>query len=172
MRYHHNFVRCLLRCTVHSRPNILALNFGTKFAQSSIVLGIIISVTMVLLYFFWSQTNRLQDVDAEEAFPSVDAKDRGKRLIFVCFALSVLYLPLSTIVIHALVWSDDFWAISNPYTNATANPPIVAPLGPLDEFRDPLDFCYTTTMKRNEVNFAPIVVIVSATAFAIVSDEN
>ena len=49
--------------------------------------------------------------------------------------------------------------VPNPYLNATSLPPVVEPLGPPDQYRDPLDFCWTTTMKRNEVNFAPVVVI-------------
>ncbi|EJD04096.1 uncharacterized protein FOMMEDRAFT_133444 [Fomitiporia mediterranea MF3/22] len=151
-------------------PNILALNFGATVVQSSIVLGIIISATMVLLYFFWSMTNRLEDLDAQEGFPTVQPKGSGWGLILVCFMLTVLYLPLSTIVTHALVWSDDFWVVANPYINATTNPPSLPPLGPSDEFRDPLDFCYTTTMKRNEVNLAPIIVIVSGVAFLTVRE--
>lgn len=90
-------------------------------------------------------------------------------MIIVSFILSALYLPLSTIATHGLVWADDFWVVSNPYLNATVNPPVLPPLGPPDEFNDPLDFCYTTTMRRDEVNFAPIVVIVSALTFAFVS---
>ena len=112
------------------------------------------------------------DVNAQEGFPPpTTLKTKGKGLIFVCFMLSVLYLPLSTIVTHALVWSDDFWAVPNPYVNATTNPPVLPPLGPPEEFHDPLDFCYTTTMKRNKVNFAPVIVVVSAIAFTLVSNE-
>ncbi|KAG6862355.1 hypothetical protein C0995_011795 [Termitomyces sp. Mi166 len=67
--------------------------------------------------------------------------------------------------VHVLVWSQDLWVVPNPYTNATSYPPVLPPLGPPDEYRDPLDFCWTTTMRRNEVNYAPFVVILSALGF-------
>ena len=80
------------------------------------------------------------------------------------FVLTVLYLPLSTMSMHVLVWSDDLWVVPNPYTNSSVNPPDLPPLGPADEFLGPLDFCYTTTMKRNELNYAPVLVILAVTS--------
>ena len=67
--------------------------------------------------------------------------------------------------VHILVWSDDLWVVPNPYVNATTFPPEVTPLGPADEFRNPLDFCYTTTMLRNEINYAPAVVVIAVICF-------
>jgi hypothetical protein len=29
--------------------------------------------------------------------------------MFISFALIILYLPMSTMAVHALVWSEDFW---------------------------------------------------------------
>jgi len=75
--------------------------------------------------------------------------------------------------VHVIVWSEELWPISNPYRNKTlewANgTPILPALGPTEEFRDPLDFCWTTTMKRNEVNYAAIIVILAAIAICVVS---
>jgi hypothetical protein len=85
----------------------------------------------------------------------------------VTFLLTIIYLPLSTMAVHVLVWSSDLWATPNPYTNAATFPPVVPPLGPTSEYRDPLDFCWTTTMKRNEINYAPALVIISL--FVVVS---
>lgn len=136
-------------------------------AQSSLFLGLFIFITGALLYYFWSATNKCEPTDVEEGFSSSPSKG-GWRLIIVAFILSALYLPLSTIVVHAIVWSDDFWAVSNPYTNSSVNPPVVALLGPPDQFYDPLDFCYTTTMKRNQFNYAPIIVAISAFTFVAV----
>ncbi len=90
-------------------------------------------------------------------------------LLIVTFILTVVYLPLSTMAVHVLVWSEDLWAVPNPYTNATSFPPIVASLGPAEEYRDPLDFCWTTTMKKNEINFAPVVVVLAAVVVLSVS---
>lgn len=84
--------------------------------------------------------------------------------MIVTFVLTVIYLPLSTMAVHVLVWSDDLWAVPNPYTGTTASL-TSEPLGPSDEFRDPLDFCYTTTMLRNEVNWAPVIVILAIVSF-------
>ena len=152
---------------MHS-PNILALNFGTTVIQSSLFLGLFILITGALLYYFWSATNKCEPLDVQEGFSSIGSSYGGWRLILVSFVLSALYLPLSTIIVHALVWSDDFWAVPNPYLNSTTFPPNVAPLGPADQFYGPLDFCYTTTMKRNEFNFAPLIVLVSALTFITV----
>jgi hypothetical protein len=82
--------------------------------------------------------------------------------LIVTFLLTVIYLPLSTLAVHVLVWSQDLWVVSNPYVNATTNPPIVPSIGPPDAFRDPLDFCWTTTMAKSQINFAPIVIIIAA----------
>ncbi|KAG5647947.1 hypothetical protein DXG03_006981 [Asterophora parasitica] len=64
--------------------------------------------------------------------------------------------------VHVLVWSQDLWVVPNPYANATSFPPDVPPLGPSSEYRDAMDFCWTTTMKRNQVNYAPIVIVLAA----------
>lgn len=77
------------------------------------------------------------------------------------FVLTVLYLPLSTMAMHVVVWSDDLWVVPNPYTDSTVDPAELPLLGPAAEFRAPLDFCYTTTMKRNEINYAPVLVILA-----------
>lgn len=156
---------CLLRA---ARPNIIAFNFGSTFLQSIVFLGIIMALSGVLLYLFWSATNKCESPDIDEGLPVKPSKRNDWTLITVSFILSVLYLPLSTIATHALVWSDDFWVVSNPYVNSTTNPPELPPLGPSNEFHDPLDFCYTTTMRRNEVNYAPIIVLASAITFCLV----
>ncbi|THH11204.1 hypothetical protein EW145_g801 [Phellinidium pouzarii] len=146
-------------------PNVLALNFGSTVIQSLLFLGLLVGIIALFLCYFWSATNNLRLFDVQEGFLSTTSGKSGWGLILASFLLSMLYLPLSTIVTHALIWSDDFWVVPNPYVNATSNPPIVPPLGPSNEFYDPLDFCYTTTMKRNEFNYAPIIVIVSSLAF-------
>lgn len=152
------------------RPNVLALNFGSTVVQSLVFLGVFVLIAALLLYYFWSATNKCEPSDIQEGLPPTPQKRSDWGLIIVSFVLSVLYLPLSTIATHALVWADDFWVVPNPYVNATSLPPQLPPLGPSDEFHDPLDFCYTTTMKRNEFNFAPIVIIISALTFLFVSN--
>ncbi|KAF7347866.1 hypothetical protein MVEN_01544400 [Mycena venus] len=87
--------------------------------------------------------------------------NNGTVLVIITFLLAVIYLPLSTLAVHVLVWSQDLWIVPNPYTNATSFPPVVPPLGPSSEYKDPLDFCWTTTMKRDEVNWAPVLIILA-----------
>jgi hypothetical protein len=90
-------------------------------------------------------------------------------IIAASFALTVLYLPLSTIAVHGLFWSSDFWVVPNPYTNDTVTLADLPTLGPSSIYRDPLDFCFTTTMRRDEVNYAPVIVVMSAITFIFVS---
>lgn len=153
----------------HPSPNVIAFNFGSTFLQSIVFMGIIMTLTTILLYLFWSATNKCEPPDIDEGLPINSSRKSEWSLIVVSFFLSVMYLPLSTIATHALVWADDFWVVPNPYVNATTDPPQLSPLGPANEFHDPLDFCYTTTMRRNEVNYAPIIVLVSAVTFGLVS---
>ncbi|KAH9178928.1 hypothetical protein EDB89DRAFT_2172217 [Lactarius sanguifluus] len=139
-------------------PNILALNFATTLVQSLIFLVIFMGLSGLLLYAFHTSTAPCKRYSSLEGFQQPD-RSSGRSIVITSFLLTVVYLPLSTLAVHVITWSDDLWAVPNPYLNSTTNPPVVAPLGPPDQFRDPLDFCYTTTMKKNEINFAPLVVI-------------
>ena len=107
------------------------------------------------MLYVTKEASRLQ---IQEGFQS-PTPPGGLGIIFVTFVLMVLYLPLSTMALHVIIWSSDLWVVPNPYINATSTPPVLEPLGPPEQYRDPLDFCWTTTMKRNEVNFAPVVVL-------------
>lgn len=91
---------------------------------------------------------------------------RGYR-IAVIFVITSLYVPLSKISIGALVWTSDFWAIENYY--ASTDSPEVSSLGALDVFRDPLDFCYTTSMRRAGFNWAIPILIVAAVTVLVVT---
>ncbi|KAI9462355.1 hypothetical protein BJY52DRAFT_1116426 [Lactarius psammicola] len=143
-------------------PNILALNFATTLVQSLIFLVIFMGLAGLLLYAFHTSTAPCKRYSSLEGFQQPD-RSSGRSIVITSFLLTVVYLPLSTLAVHVITWSDDLWAVPNPYLNSTTNPPVVAPLGPPDQFRDPLDFCYTTTMKKNEINFAPVVVIAAIT---------
>lgn len=154
------------RCAnVTHRPNVLAFNFASGLVQSLILLVTFMAVAGVLLYFFMKMTAACCSVIIPEGLQSTNYMKHTWAILLTSFTLSVIYLPLSTMAVHVLIWSDDLWAIPNPYTNATTFPPQVEPLGPSDEFRDPLDFCYTTTMRRNEINYAPAVFIIAVLCF-------
>jgi hypothetical protein len=150
------------------RPKILALNFASTLVQSLIFLLIFMAITTGLLFHFHRSVSLCDRYNAIEGLHRPEQNGAQWSIVVVTFLLTVIYLPLSTMAVHVLVWSQDLWIIPNPYVNATSYPPIVSPLGPASEFKDPLDFCWTTTMKRNEVNYAPVVIIISALVFSSV----
>jgi len=150
-------------------PNILALNFASTHTQSLLLLIILMGISAILLFHFRRATLHCQRYNTTEGLQQPEPRGAKWGLVIVSFFLTVIYLPLSTLAVHVLVWSQDLWVVPNPYVNATTNPPVVSPLGPPDAFRDPLDFCWTTTMAKSQVNFAPVVIIISAFAFITVS---
>ena len=169
-----NYVCCPLDCAycngllIDDSPNILAFNLATGTRTALIMLTVLMFVSAGLLYYFTRTTRICRNLVKTEGIQLPTKMTKQWGLILATFTLTAVYLPISTMAIHVLVWSDDLWAVPNPYTNATTNPPQVAPLGPADEYRDPLDFCYTTTMKRNEINLAPSLVILSVIVIASV----
>lgn len=151
-------------------PNILALNFAPVIIESLVFLTAFIFFDFVLLFIFYRSSRACRRYNSIEGLQRTETRGKQWGLVIVTFLLMVIYLPLSTISVHVLVWSDELWAIPNPYTNATSLPPILPPLGPSNEYRDPLDFCWTTTMKRNEINLAPIFFALSTLVFIFVGD--
>ncbi|TRM60170.1 hypothetical protein BD626DRAFT_408024 [Schizophyllum amplum] len=142
-------------------PNFLALNFASTLTESIIFLIAFMVVTSILLFYFHRQTRHC---DRYVALEGLQSEDPGSRwgVMIVSFLLTVIYLPLSTIAVHVLIWSDDLWVGGNPYANATSLPQDLPALGDASEYRDPLDFCWTTTMKKNEINYAPVIIILAS----------
>jgi len=122
----------------------------------------------VLLFLFYRETSACSKFARAEAFQG-PRRDSGWGLVLTTFLLSIIYLPLCTVAVHVIAWSDDLWVVPNPYINATSNPPILPPLGPPAEYREPLDFCWTTTMRKDEINFAPLIVTIATLLFFGVS---
>jgi hypothetical protein len=127
------------------------------------------AIAAVLLFYFYRFTLHYERCNVVEGLQQPEPKGENWGLVIVSFLLAVIYLPLSTLAVHVLVWSQDLWVVPNPYINATSYPPVLPPLGPPSEFRGPLDFCWTTTMEKTQVNFAPVVVIIAAIVFMTVS---
>jgi hypothetical protein len=116
------------------------------------------TLAFLLLFYFYRAAKKALALSKQEGLlplPSYKGKQWG--LMLSTFILTAVYLPLSTMATHVLVWSDDLWVVPNPYTNATTFPPVITPLGPSTEWRDPLDFCWTTTMRKDQVNWAPVI---------------
>jgi len=132
-----------------------------------VYLLVLMFITLALLFYMLYVTKEASRLQIQEGFqpPTVPG---GVGIMIVTFLLMVLYLPLSTMALHVVIWSEDLWVVPNPYINATSLPPALGPLGPPEEYRDPLDFCWTTTMKRNEINFAPAVVLCGLIVMATV----
>ncbi|RDB29648.1 hypothetical protein Hypma_015565 [Hypsizygus marmoreus] len=150
-------------------PNILALNFASTLVQSLFFLLIFMAIAAGLLYYFYRSSFNVDRYDIVEGLQQTGPKGKRWGLVIVTFLLTVIYLPLSTMAVHVLVWSQDLWIVPNPYTNATSFPLVVPPLSPASEYRDSLDFCWTTTMKRNQVNYAPVVIILAAIVFVFLT---
>ena len=150
------------------RPNVLALNFASTVAQPLIFLVIFMAIAAGLLYHFYRSTCHYDRYSTNEGLQTPDLNSRQWSLIIVTFLLTVIYLPLTTMAVHVLVWSQDLWVVPNPYNGTTSLPPVVPPLGPESEYRSPLDFCWTTTMKKNQVNYASIVIIMSVVVILFV----
>ena len=123
-----------------------------------VYLLVLMFIALALLSYMLYVTKEASRLQIQEGLqkPTISG---GLGIIFVTFVLIVLYLPLSTMALHVVIWSSELWVVPNPYINATSLPPVLEPLGPPDQYRDPLDFCWTTTMKRDEINFAPAVVL-------------
>jgi hypothetical protein len=150
-------------------PNMLALNFASTIIQSLLYLLIFLSISSALLFYFWRVTERCAELQNLEGLQVAETKNYGVATVCVTFILAVIYLPVSTMAVHVLTWSDDLWVVPNPYKNATTWPPQVDPLGSPEEWRDPLSFCYTTTMRKNEINWAPVLVLVALVVSSMVS---
>jgi hypothetical protein len=165
---------------------VLALNFGGKLLQSIAFLSVLTVISGGLLIWFHKLTSRWASDAAPEGLLSRDPSRETRAIPFVSFALTVLYLPLSTISVHAIVslcssdlirpfnmlqtWSSDFWPIDNPYTGLDGTQrPEIPPLGPSSVFRDPHDFCWTTTMRKDEINYAPAAIILAIFTLIFVS---
>lgn len=132
------------------------------------MLVIMMLLAGVLLYLFYRATSACCRLGTPEGFQPPSYLQNRWSLVIMSFLLTAIYLPLSTMAMHVLVWSDDLWIVPNPYVNATNFPPVLPSLGPAAEYRDPLDFCWTTTMKRNELNWAPFVFVVAVICFVAV----
>jgi hypothetical protein len=143
------------------RPNVLALNFASTVAQPLIFLVLFMAIAAGLLYHFYRSTCRYDRYHTTEGLRTPDLDGSRWSLVIVTFLLTVIYLPLSTMAVHVLVWSQDLWVVANPYNGTTSSLPVVPPLGPASEYRNPLDFCWTTTMKKNQINYAPMVIVLS-----------
>ncbi|KAJ1043173.1 hypothetical protein NDA10_005586 [Ustilago hordei] len=145
-------------------PAILAFDLVSVFGYAVIFFLIWILITALALWTFWRTTKAHNPNKTLEAFDSqgwiYKSSSRGTRFANTClvFLLGLLYLPLSKLAIDALVWSSDFWPVANPYKRGIDDPVPGSLLGDPDIWRAPLDFCYTTTMRKDAFNYAYVII--------------
>lgn len=161
---------------------ILGLDFVSAFGKAVLWFWLFGCICALGLYEFYRLTGgwrgprrRLSNsarfgegFDMEDNFHNSKLKLTWRQsktyITTLTFILTSFYVPLSKISIGALAWTSDFWAIPNPYVES--DQPQVEPLGPSDLYRDTLDFCYTTTMKKPQgllmnINWTVPIILVS-----------
>ncbi|GAA6052609.1 hypothetical protein JCM3770_006400 [Rhodotorula araucariae] len=177
-----------LRLLFVTVPSFLSLDFVSAFGQALAFLLVLTVATLVALYEFFRFTGgwrgparasgRGGQLDLGEGFDREDLQERPHRRwrdsyawrVAVTFWCGSLYLPLSKLAIGALVWSDDFWVVTNPYELYRTDDPVPPALGDAKEFYPSMDFCWRTTMRRragtHHLNFAFALVPVSVAVLA------
>ncbi len=145
-------------------PAILGFELVSVFGYAIIFFIIWILITALALWRFWRMTKAHNPNKNVEGFDSqgwiYKSASRGTRFANTClvFVLGLLYLPLSKLAVDALVWSSDFWPVPNPYKGGIDHPDPGQLLGDPDIWRAPLDFCYTTTMRKDAFNWAYVII--------------
>ncbi|KAG9068273.1 hypothetical protein KI688_011868 [Linnemannia hyalina] len=143
-------------------PAVLSMDFPRAIGYGMIFLFIFGLICWIALYTFkiMTRADPNDDIEGLEVSSwSLRSKKQRMETISIVFLLTTLYLPLAKLSFDALVWSDTMWPISNPYT--TADFPVLQPLGPSGIYRDPSDFCWVTSMKIQDLNFAYIIIPVA-----------
>ncbi|KAH8835302.1 hypothetical protein DL96DRAFT_1702300 [Flagelloscypha sp. PMI_526] len=132
-------------------PNVLALNFASGVIPSLIFLLVFMCLAGILLYYFRRTMLDCERYKIMEGLQSPKPSSQWGAILgnhirwthlfelclnasssLVTFLLTLIYLPLSTLSVHVLVWSSDLWVVKNPYINATSIPPALPPLGPTE----------------------------------------
>lgn len=145
-------------------PAVLGFDLVSVFGYAVIFFVVWIVITALALWHFWRMTKAHNPNKNVEGYDSqgwiYKSASRGTRFANTClvFVLGLLYLPLSKVAVGALVWSSDFWPVPNPYKGGIDDPDPGPLLGDPDIWRAPLEFCYTTTMRKDEFNWAYVIV--------------
>lgn len=155
-----------LRTLFVTVPSVLSLDFVTAFGQALALLLVLTVVTLGALYEVYRLSGGWHGPSGEigrgehdlgEGFDRENLQERPRKWrdscawrVAVTFWCGSFYLPLSKLAIGALVWSDDYWAVANPYELFGVDDPAPPPLGPSSDFYDPMDFCWRTTMRRRD----------------------
>ncbi|CAG8529899.1 7731_t:CDS:2 [Ambispora gerdemannii] len=159
-----------LQTLLDTLPNLFSLNFQNVFGNGFAFLLAFFLICFAALYWFRKMTKHDPNevVEGLESYPWNLRPERSKKEnIVVVFVITSLYLPLSKLSIDALVWSDTFWPVTNPYL--TTDSPEFTPLGSPDTYRAPDDFCYVTSMRKQDLNFAFIIIPIALLNLAVLT---
>ncbi|RIA81350.1 hypothetical protein C1645_700902 [Glomus cerebriforme] len=149
-------------------PNILSFNLDHVFGNGTAFFLAFCIIVYGGLYWFRMMTKYDPNADIEgfESNPwNLRPESKRKQNIVIVFILTTLYLPLSKLSLDALVWSDSFWPVPNPYLN-NVDFPIFENSGS-NTMRNPQDFCYVTSMNKEDLNFAPVIIIAASTTLCV-----
>ncbi|CAG8485008.1 15034_t:CDS:2 [Acaulospora morrowiae] len=142
---------------LYTIPNLLGLNLDRVFGHGTIFFILFCLMSLMGLYWFRLMTKYDPNADVEglESSPwSLRPETKRRQNIVLVFILTTLYLPLSKLSIDVLVWSDSFWAVPNPYTDV--DNPVFGEAS--NGMRSPGDFCYVTSMRKDDMNFSPVLI--------------
>ena len=169
----------VLRTVFVTVPAFLSLDLVSAFGNALIFLLVFTLVTFAALYEFMRFTGGWRGPKSHRTHGTLDLGEgydrdgleanrqsswrnsRGWRIL-VTFWCTSIYLPLSKLALGALVFTDDYWPIPNPYLATGQDKPDLAPLGTAREFHEPLDFCYRTSMRRDSINLTFILLPIAA----------
>ncbi|KAG0204931.1 hypothetical protein BGX28_003273 [Mortierella sp. GBA30] len=157
-----------LYATVNVIPALMSLDLSRAFGYGMVFLILFGLICFIALYTFkiMTRTDPNDDIEGLEVSSwSLRSKKARIETIAIVFLLTTLYLPLAKLSFDALVWSDTMWPIHNPYTNSDF--PVLEELGPSGIYRDPNDFCYVTSMKIQDLNFAYVIIPLAVFALCI-----
>ncbi|KAF9956753.1 hypothetical protein BGZ72_002478 [Mortierella alpina] len=157
-----------LYATVNIIPALMSLDLPRAFGFGMVFLILFGLVCFIAQYTFkiMTRADPNDDIEGLEVSSwSLRSKKARIETIAIVFLLTTLYLPLAKLSFDALVWSDSMWPIKNPYTHADY--PTLEPLGPSGIYRAPDDFCYVTSMKIQDLNFAYVIIPLAIFALAV-----
>ncbi|KAF9562036.1 hypothetical protein EC968_005397 [Mortierella alpina] len=157
-----------LYATVNIIPALMSMDLSRAFGFGMVFLILFGLVCFIAQYTFkiMTRADPNDDIEGLEVSSwSLRSKKARIETIAIVFLLTTLYLPLAKLSFDALVWSDSMWPIKNPYTNADF--PTLEPLGPSGIYRSPDDFCYVTSMKIQDLNFAYVIIPLAIFALAV-----
>ncbi|GES75634.1 hypothetical protein RCL_jg12770.t1 [Rhizophagus clarus] len=151
-----------------SIPDFLSLNMDQVFGFGAVFLLIFFVIGFGCLFVFrkianWKKVTDVENLESSSRFSLLQSH-------MIIFVLTTLYVPLTRLSLETLVWSDSFWPVKNPYLPDVDFPDFNSMIDAgNDALRLPQDFCYVTSMNKNEVNLSPFIIALGILNLAVFS---